>query len=133
MRLLATARDRTSANTGLRLIMALNYGGQGEIVRAARALATDAAAGLIAPDKTTFDYIRGKEFAPKGEALEQAIAYWQSLKSDEGAHFDAEVVLDAADINRLVTALNRTQILNARAALSTAIATVLAGIRLALS
>ncbi|ENO3941661.1 MULTISPECIES: 3-isopropylmalate dehydratase large subunit [Aeromonas] len=67
------------------------------------AIELGAKAGMIAPDQTTIDYIRGKEFAPKGEALEQAIAFWQSLKSDEGARFDAEVVLDAADIAPQVT------------------------------
>ncbi|QSR48921.1 3-isopropylmalate dehydratase large subunit [Aeromonas veronii] len=67
------------------------------------AIELGAKAGMIASDQTTIDYIRGKEFAPKGEVLEQAIAYWQSLKSDEGAHFDAEVVLDAADIAPQVT------------------------------
>lgn len=67
------------------------------------AIELGAKAGMIAPDQTTIDYIRGKEFAPKGEVLEQAIDYWQSLKSDEGAHFDAEVVLDAADIAPQVT------------------------------
>ncbi|WP_303846193.1 3-isopropylmalate dehydratase large subunit [Aeromonas sobria] len=67
------------------------------------AIELGAKAGMIAPDQTTIDYIRGKEFAPKGDALEQAIAYWQSLKSDVGAKFDAEVVLDAADIAPQVT------------------------------
>lgn len=67
------------------------------------AIELGAKAGMIAPDQTTIDYIRGKEFAPKGEALEQAIAYWQSLKSDVDAKFDAEVVLDAADIAPQVT------------------------------
>ncbi|MCF5878356.1 3-isopropylmalate dehydratase large subunit [Aeromonas veronii] len=67
------------------------------------AIELGAKAGMIAPDQTTIDYIRGKEFAPKSEALEQAIAYWLSLKSDEGARFDAEVVLDAADIAPQVT------------------------------
>ncbi|MGL5339395.1 MAG: 3-isopropylmalate dehydratase large subunit [Aeromonas veronii] len=67
------------------------------------AIELGAKAGMIAPDQTTINYIRGKEFAPKGEALEQAIAYWLSLKSDEGARFDAEVVLDAADIAPQVT------------------------------
>ncbi|MFQ1979607.1 3-isopropylmalate dehydratase large subunit [Aeromonas veronii] len=67
------------------------------------AIELGAKAGMIAPDQTTIDYIHGKEFAPKGEALEQAIANWQSLKSDEGARFDAEVVLDAADIAPQVT------------------------------
>ncbi|WP_421145216.1 3-isopropylmalate dehydratase large subunit [Aeromonas dhakensis] len=67
------------------------------------AIELGAKAGMIAPDQTTIDYIRGKEFAPKGEALEQAISYWQSLKSDADAKFDAEVVLDAADIAPQVT------------------------------
>ncbi|HDI1215031.1 TPA: 3-isopropylmalate dehydratase large subunit [Aeromonas hydrophila] len=67
------------------------------------AIELGAKAGMIAPDQTTIDYIRGKEFAPKGEALDQAITYWQSLKSDADARFDAEVVLDAADIAPQVT------------------------------
>ncbi|MBX4921315.1 3-isopropylmalate dehydratase large subunit [Rhizobium bangladeshense] len=57
-----------------------------------------ARAGLIAPDETTFEYIKGKPRAPKGEALEQAIAYWKTLKSDEGAHFDRVVKLNAAEL-----------------------------------
>lgn len=67
------------------------------------AIELGAKAGMIAPDQTTINYIRGKEFAPKGEVLEQAITYWQSLKSDADAKFDAEVVLDAADIAPQVT------------------------------
>ncbi|MFM1694072.1 3-isopropylmalate dehydratase large subunit [Aeromonas salmonicida] len=67
------------------------------------AIELGAKAGMIAPDQTTIDYIRDKEFAPKGESLDQAIAYWLSLKSDQGAHFDAEVILDAADIAPQVT------------------------------
>ena len=67
------------------------------------AIELGAKAGMIAPDQTTIDYIRGKEFAPKGESLDQAIAYWLSLKSDQGARFDAEVILDAADIAPQVT------------------------------
>ncbi|MGY3959045.1 3-isopropylmalate dehydratase large subunit [Aeromonas popoffii] len=67
------------------------------------AIELGAKAGMIAPDQTTIDYIRGKEFAPRGEALEQAIAYWQTLQSDDGAKFDAEVVLDAAYIAPQVT------------------------------
>ncbi|WP_256970965.1 aconitase family protein, partial [Cellulomonas iranensis] len=47
-----------------------------------------ARAGLIAPDETTFAYVQDKPRAPKGEALEQAIGYWKTLHSDEGAHFD---------------------------------------------
>jgi len=47
-----------------------------------------ARAGLIAPDDTTFEYLKGRPKAPKGVAWEQAVAYWRMLRSDEGAHFD---------------------------------------------
>jgi 3-isopropylmalate/(R)-2-methylmalate dehydratase large subunit len=57
-----------------------------------------ARAGLIAPDETTFAYIKGRAYAPKGEAFDQAVAYWRTLPSDEGAHYDKTVVLNAADI-----------------------------------
>jgi 3-isopropylmalate/(R)-2-methylmalate dehydratase large subunit len=62
-----------------------------------------ARAGLIAPDETTFAYIEGREFAPKGEAWEQAVGYWRTLPSDRGAHYDTTVVLDARDIAPMVT------------------------------
>jgi 3-isopropylmalate/(R)-2-methylmalate dehydratase large subunit len=62
-----------------------------------------ARAGLIAPDQTTFDYVRGREFAPKGEAFEQAVAYWKTLPSDPGAHFDTIVRLTTAEIAPMVT------------------------------
>jgi 3-isopropylmalate/(R)-2-methylmalate dehydratase large subunit len=62
-----------------------------------------ARAGLIAPDETTFEYIKGKPRSPKGEALEQAIAYWKTLKSDEGAHYDRIVKLDAAALPPIVS------------------------------
>ena len=57
-----------------------------------------ARAGLIAPDKATFDYIAGRPYAPKGEDFEAAVAYWKTLPSDEGASYDIEVVLDASEI-----------------------------------
>ncbi|WP_343560591.1 3-isopropylmalate dehydratase large subunit [Kiloniella sp. b19] len=57
-----------------------------------------ARAGLIAPDQTTFDYIKGRPMAPKGAAWEQAVEYWSSLPSDEGASYDEEIVIKAADI-----------------------------------
>ena len=60
VRLLEAARERTRANTGLRLIMALNYGGQGEIVRAARALAQEAAAGTLDPDTITPELLESR-------------------------------------------------------------------------
>src|SRR6202142_2028534 len=56
-----------------------------------------ARAGLIAPDETTFAYVKGRDFAPKGEAWDQAVAYWRTLPSDPGAVFDATVVLNTAD------------------------------------
>ncbi|MBX4958933.1 3-isopropylmalate dehydratase large subunit [Rhizobium lentis] len=62
-----------------------------------------ARAGLIAPDETTFEYIKGKPRAPKGEALEHAIAYWKTLKSDAGAHFDRVVKLNAAELPPIVS------------------------------
>jgi 3-isopropylmalate/(R)-2-methylmalate dehydratase large subunit len=62
-----------------------------------------ARAGLIAPDETTFSYVRGKPFSPKAEALERAIAYWRTLPSDDGAHYDKTVVLDGATIAPMVT------------------------------
>ncbi len=62
-----------------------------------------ARAGLIAPDETTFEYVRSRPQAPKGEALEQAIAYWRTLPSDAGASYDRVVTLDAADIAPMVT------------------------------
>lgn len=62
-----------------------------------------ARAGLIAPDETTFEYLRGKDFAPKGEAFDKAVAYWKTLPSDEGAKFDAVIDIDAASIAPMVT------------------------------
>ncbi len=62
-----------------------------------------ARAGLIAPDQTTFDYVRGRPKAPKGAACDAAEAYWRTLGSDEGAHFDKELVLDGAAIAPVVT------------------------------
>ena len=59
--------------------------------------------GLIAPDETTFDYIRGREFAPEGEALEELIAYWKTLPTDEGAEYDQTFTYDAADITPMIT------------------------------
>ena len=59
--------------------------------------------GLIAPDEVTFSYIKGKEFAPNGEAWDKAVAYWKSLKTDENAVFDKELKFDAADIEPQIT------------------------------
>ena len=62
-----------------------------------------ARAGLVAPDDTTFDYIRGRPMAPRGADFDAAVAYWRTLASDPDAVFDQEVVLDAADIAPMIT------------------------------
>ena len=62
-----------------------------------------ARAGIIAPDEKTFEYLKGRPKAPKGAHWDQAVAYWRTLKTDPGAHFDHEVVLDASALPPLVT------------------------------
>ena len=62
-----------------------------------------ARAGIIAPDETTFAYIKGRDHAPKGEEWEEALTYWKSLPSDEGATFDVEVFIDATTLVPHVT------------------------------
>lgn len=59
--------------------------------------------GFIAPDETTFNYIKGKEYAPKGEAWDQAVEEWKTLKSGDDAVFDKELIFDAADIEPRIT------------------------------
>ncbi|MCB9035403.1 MAG: 3-isopropylmalate dehydratase large subunit [Lewinellaceae bacterium] len=59
--------------------------------------------GLIAPDEKAIEYVRGREFAPQGEAFEAAAAYWKTLYSDEGATFDTEFRFQAEDIEPMVT------------------------------
>lgn len=62
-----------------------------------------ARAGMIAPDETTFGYVKGRPHAPKGEAWDEAVEYWKSLRSDEDATFDAEVVINADELEPFVT------------------------------
>jgi 3-isopropylmalate/(R)-2-methylmalate dehydratase large subunit len=95
-------------------------GGQGHVIEyrgeAVRALSMEgrmtvcnmsieagARAGMVAPDQTTFDYLAGREHAPKGEDWDAAIAYWRSLRTDDDAVFDREVVIDAAQLTPYVT------------------------------
>ena len=59
--------------------------------------------GMIAPDQTTFDYLKGREFAPQGEEWEAAVERWSKLCSDEDAVFDKEITFDAADIFPMIT------------------------------
>ena len=62
-----------------------------------------ARAGMIAPDQTTFDYLQGRDHAPKGAEWDDAVAYWSSLRTDPDAEFDAEVTLDASALTPFVT------------------------------
>jgi len=59
--------------------------------------------GLIAPDETTFAYLKGRRFAPKGDEWDRAVAYWRTLRTDEGAVFDKSVVIDASEVEPTVT------------------------------
>src|SRR6201994_3219383 len=59
--------------------------------------------GMIAPDETTFSYLKGRPFAPKGAEWDKKLAYWKTLYSDEGAKFDKEITIDAADIEPMIT------------------------------
>jgi len=95
-------------------------GGQGHVIEyrgpAIRALSMEARmticnmsieagarAGMIAPDETTFDYLEGRPHAPSGPAWDDAVAYWSTLGSDDGAAFDTEVVLDGGVLTPFVT------------------------------
>lgn len=62
-----------------------------------------ARAGMVAPDETTFAYIKGRKHAPQGKDWDEAVAYWRTLSTDEDAIFDKEVILDAAEIEPFVT------------------------------
>ncbi|WP_341945505.1 3-isopropylmalate dehydratase large subunit [Microbacterium sp. LWH11-1.2] len=62
-----------------------------------------ARAGMVAPDETTFAYLEGRQHAPKGQDWEDAVAYWRTLPTDEGAVFDAEVFIDADELEPFVT------------------------------
>ncbi|HEV2354620.1 MAG TPA: 3-isopropylmalate dehydratase large subunit [Puia sp.] len=59
--------------------------------------------GMIAPDETTFEYLKGRPFAPKGDEWNRKLAWWRTLHSDEGARFDREIHIDAADIEPMIT------------------------------
>jgi 3-isopropylmalate/(R)-2-methylmalate dehydratase large subunit len=76
---------------------------EGRMTLCNMAIEAGARAGMIAVDDTTIEYIRGRPFAPKGNLWERAVAYWRTLKSDEGARFDNVVTLDAAEIKPQVT------------------------------
>jgi 3-isopropylmalate/(R)-2-methylmalate dehydratase large subunit len=76
---------------------------EGRLTISNMAIEGGARAGLIAPDDVTFAYLKGRPMAPKGADWDAAVAYWRTLKTDEGARFDKTVVIDAADIAPSVT------------------------------
>jgi 3-isopropylmalate/(R)-2-methylmalate dehydratase large subunit len=59
--------------------------------------------GMIAPDETTFEYVKGRKFAPQGSDFDKKVAYWKTLPTDEGAVFDKEYAFDAEDIEPMIT------------------------------
>jgi 3-isopropylmalate/(R)-2-methylmalate dehydratase large subunit len=62
-----------------------------------------ARAGMIAPDDTTFNYLNGRPFAPKGKAWDEAVSRWSQLKTDEGSKFDREVIIDGDALEPMIT------------------------------
>ncbi|GLX63526.1 3-isopropylmalate dehydratase large subunit [Proteus vulgaris] len=76
---------------------------EGRMTLCNMAIEMGAKAGLVAPDDTTFDYLKGRQFAPKDQSWDEAVAYWRTLKSDDDAIFDATVTINAADIAPQVT------------------------------
>ncbi|MGI4719007.1 MAG: 3-isopropylmalate dehydratase large subunit [Janthinobacterium lividum] len=97
----------TAGGTGY----AIEFGGstiralsmEGRMTVCNMAIEAGARAGMVAVDDTTIEYVKGRPFSPKGEQWEQAVAYWRTLHSDEGAVFDTVVKLDASEIRPQVT------------------------------
>ncbi|MBT4520833.1 MAG: 3-isopropylmalate dehydratase large subunit [Halieaceae bacterium] len=81
----------------------VNLSMEGRMTLCNMAIEAGARAGLIAPDTKTYDFLRGKEFSPEGQDWDSAMAYWQSIPSDEGAEFDITIELAARDIAPQVT------------------------------
>jgi 3-isopropylmalate/(R)-2-methylmalate dehydratase large subunit len=76
---------------------------EGRLTLCNMAIEAGARCGLVAPDKTTFDYVKGRPYAPRAADFERAVDAWSKLESDDGAVFDREVGLDAGDIAPIVT------------------------------
>ena len=76
---------------------------EGRMTLSNMAIEFGAPVGMIAPDETTFEYIKGRKFAPQGEDFEKAVAYWKTLHSDPDAHFDKVVTLDASKLEPQLT------------------------------
>ncbi len=80
-----------------------SLGMEGRMTICNMSIEAGARAGMIAPDDTTFEYLAGREFAPKGEAWERALARWRRLPSDEGARYDRSVTIDVSRLEPMVT------------------------------
>jgi 3-isopropylmalate/(R)-2-methylmalate dehydratase large subunit len=80
-----------------------NLSMEGRMTVCNMSIESGARGGLIAPDETTFNYLKGREYAPKGEDFERAVERWSALKSDADAVFDKELRFDAADIEPMIT------------------------------
>jgi 3-isopropylmalate/(R)-2-methylmalate dehydratase large subunit len=76
---------------------------EGRLTLCNLSIESGARGGMIAPDETTFEYIKGREFAPKGDEWDKKLASWRALKTDEGATFDKEIEFRAEDIEPMVT------------------------------
>lgn len=76
---------------------------EGRMTLCNMAIEMGAKVGMVAPDEVTFEYVKGRLFAPKGAEWDEAVAYWKTLSTDEDAQFDKEVVLDAAALEPQVT------------------------------
>ena len=76
---------------------------EGRMTLSNMAIEFGAKVGMVAPDQTTFDYIKGRDFAPKGEEFDKAVEYWKTLKSDPDAVFDKVVTIDAGALGPFVT------------------------------
>ncbi|MFG6491719.1 3-isopropylmalate dehydratase large subunit [Microbacterium sp. P03] len=76
---------------------------EGRMTMCNMSIEAGARAGMVAPDDITFKYVKGKPHAPQGQDWDDAVAYWRTLPSDEGAVYDAEVFLDAAELEPFVT------------------------------
>ncbi|MDR1119929.1 MAG: 3-isopropylmalate dehydratase large subunit [Dysgonamonadaceae bacterium] len=76
---------------------------EGRLTLCNLSIESGARGGMIAPDETTFEYLKGREFAPKGEEWERKLAYWRTLKTDNDAVFDKEITFHAEDIEPMIT------------------------------
>lgn len=76
---------------------------EGRMTLCNMSIESGARGGMIAPDQTTYDYMKGRENVPAGAEWDEKMAYWQTLKTDEGATFDSELTFDAADIEPMIT------------------------------